>query len=109
MTFNRFSLTFAFVLALVPAVASAKRKADGAKEAPMSAPQYVVPQTQINLADFGSLVRAYTASMGDRRIVVVRFLGALRYSVLREPLGTKGFRKIVHRVKLRRQALERLG
>lgn len=70
MTFNRFSLAFACVLALCPAVAMAKRKAGGDKEASMSAPQFVVPQTQINLADFGALVRAHTASMGDRRIIV---------------------------------------
>ncbi len=55
---------------LVPAVASAKRKTGAEKEAPMSAPQNVVPQTQINLADFGALARAYTAPMGDRRIIV---------------------------------------
>ena len=70
MMFNRFSLAFACVLALCPAVASAKRKDAGDKAASMSAPQYVVPPTQVNLADFGALVRAYTASMGDRRIIV---------------------------------------
>lgn len=70
MTFNRFSFSFACLLALFPAVASAKRKTGGDKDASMSAPQVVVPQTQINLADFGALVRAYTATMGDRRIIV---------------------------------------
>ena len=69
MTFYRFWFAFAFVLAVVPGNASAK-KADASKEAPMSDPQYVVPATQINLADFGALVRAYTAPMGDRRIIV---------------------------------------